>query len=412
MMKMNKLTAITVMLLLFSLKVIAQTNTQSNSPYSAYGLGLTNNLSTGKTNALGNSGIAMPSATAINNLNPASMAGIPLKNFMYDFGFKAQSASLSEGAGSESKFNATFSNLAFAFPLSPKSGLGVTLMPYTNVGYTIDGIISDIEGSQDTFLTNIEGSGGLNTLDLNYGYSILPNFRVGVKGSYLFGKIEQTETNIFTNNQLTIHDYNRYNGLQLGGGLQYDFSEKFSLGSIVNLPTSLNGNKHSIVYQLYDDEIVTDEDLSDFKLPLELGFGFRGKIADNYTFYADYRKNFWDATNQSDKLGTYTDQDIYGLGVEFLPNGNPLSYWNAVQYRAGFNYDTGNLTINNEKVNNYALSVGMGLPLNKRNNSTLNLMYSYGQKGQVNNGLIKENYHLLTLNLSLNGLWFIKSKFN
>ena len=137
-----------------------------------------------------------------------------------------------------------------------------------------------------------------------------------------------------------------------------------------------------------------------------------GKIASNYTFYADYRRNFWNSTHQSDKLGDYTDQNMYAFGIEFKPHGNPLSYWNAIKYRAGFNYDTGNLTINDTKVENYAMSVGMGLPLNKRNNSSLNLMYSYGQKGQVDNGLIKENYHLITLNLSLNGLWFVKSKFN
>jgi hypothetical protein len=42
----------------------------------------------------------------------------------------------------------------------------------------------------------------------------------------------------------------------------------------------------------------------------------------------------------------------------------------------------------------------------------LNFGYSYGQKGQVSNGLIKENYHTLTLNFSLEDLWFVKKKIN
>jgi hypothetical protein len=42
----------------------------------------------------------------------------------------------------------------------------------------------------------------------------------------------------------------------------------------------------------------------------------------------------------------------------------------------------------------------------------LNLGYSYGQRGQISNGLIKENYHLLTLNLSFEGIWFKRRKIN
>jgi len=40
----------------------------------------------------------------------------------------------------------------------------------------------------------------------------------------------------------------------------------------------------------------------------------------------------------------------------------------------------------------------------------LNISYSYGQKGRISNGLIKENYHKISVNLSLDGIWFVKRK--
>ena len=50
------------------------------------------------------------------------------------------------------------------------------------------------------------------------------------------------------------------------------------------------------------------------------------------------------------------------------------------------------------------------MPLNSSSNSMINIGYSYGSKGQITNGLIKENYHLLSINLSLEGIWFQKRK--
>ncbi|MEC8683167.1 MAG: aromatic hydrocarbon degradation protein, partial [Bacteroidota bacterium] len=82
-----------------------------------------------------------------------------------------------------------------------------------------------------------------------------------------------------------------------------------------------------------------------------------------------------------------------------------------VEYRAGINYDTGYLNIAGSDVSSYAVSVGLGLPVS-RSGSKLNLMYSYGRNGKIANGLIRENIHSLSLNFSLDGIWFMKPKYN
>lgn len=411
---MNRNLLITIIFLQITNYVVSQQpNDLTSSPYSLYGLGLFNNINTGKTNSLGKAGIAMPSLTEINNTNPASYATIPKSRFFYDIGFIGQYESLYEGNNKESKFNANFSNLAFAFPLNDKSGLGITLIPFTNVGYYVQGIETGIDGSAETFTSNIEGAGGLNDLQLNYGYSLARNLRIGLSGSLLFGGIDETEMNIVEQTSLSLEEENFYSGFRFGTGVQYEISKNFAVGATIKMPTSLKGSQTKTITTSSGDVISDDNDLDDFKLPSEIGFGISTTLNNNFLLNVDYRKSFWDATNQMDRIGTFQDQDFLGIGLEYIPKKDGLNYFERIAYRAGFNYDNGNITIDNNKIENYNLSLGFGLPIGvASSNSMLNFNYSYGQRGLIENGLIKENYHLVTLNVSLEGIWFLKRILN
>jgi opacity protein-like surface antigen len=408
---MSKNNIFSLLIFLFAFHLFAQTeNTLTNSPYTLYGLGLTNDLNTGITNGLGKSGIAMKSNNAINNLNPASLGGIFSNSFFYDIGFKAEIETLNEKGNKENKASANFSNIAIAFPVTKKSGLAITLIPYTNVGYSISGIETDIEGVDSYFLTDIEGSGGLNNFQFNYGYSLTKKLRLGISSSLLFGNITQLETNYIGSSTLIIKDRNNYSGFQFGAGMQYDISKNISFGGIVNFPTKLAGKQQSTVSQSYESDLITDNTLDSFELPLEIGFGFEARFDDRFIFNLDYRKNYWDATEQSDNIGHFVDQQFLGFGLQYEPDKRALDYFKRMQYRIGFNMDDGNLSISNERINNYAINFGVGFPTRENSNSMINLGYSYGSRGQVSYSLLKENYHSITLNISLEGIWFQKRK--
>ena len=391
---------------LFNLLFIVQTiysqstNNLSSSPYSLYGLGLSNELNTGKTNSLGNTGFAMPSTHAINGLNPASFGAIPKGSFLYDIGLKLQQEKLFADGNEEFQFNGNFSNIAIAFPLSEKSGFGFSLIPFTNVGYTVLGLENSIDGSSDTFLANINGSGGLNEIQLNYGYSINNKFRLGIKGSYLFGNIKEEETDFIGSSILNISKVNTYSGFRLSTGLQYDITKNISFGGIINLPSKLNGNQVRTIVANADEPVEETNDLEIFKLPLEVGFGLHTKLSDKLFFNIDYKRSFWGTTNQTDLIGNFVNQDFIGIGTEFIPIKNSPNYWKRINYRAGFNIDNGNLAIKDNRISNYNINFGLGLPISIRRNSLLNFNYSYGKKGQVSNGLIEENFHTVTLNFS------------
>ena len=152
-------------------------------------------------------------------------------------------------------------------------------------------------------------------------------------------------------------------------------------------------------------------DIDSFSLPIEFWLGLNAQLRKNLSLTADYTKEFWSATGQIDGLSAFIDQDIIGLGMEFSGGGNPLYYANKIQFRAGMNYSSGNIKISEKSISDYGVSLGVGLPVQPNKKSMLNLTYSYGQKGQISNGLIQENYHQFSLNISLEDISFLKSKF-
>lgn len=417
-MKINQIIfSTTVLILIGSQQITAQSEALTSSPYSLYGLGVINQTSIGKFNSLGYSGIGIKSPYELNNLNPANYALVPQNSFLYDIGVTGEFNNYSNSSASEEKSNVNFSNLAFGFRVMENLGAGITMTPYSDVGYSILGVSSNIEGSTESFESNITGLGGLNDIKLNVGYSLIPKLRLGLSASFLFGNIEETESFIYSSTTFESIEKTNYSGARLGFGLQYDINDKITIGSTVQLPTSLNGNlKRSVNKTLSGIEIsVEDENsdyVSDFKLPLELGFGMSIKPIDEITFSADYKKNFWTDTNQSENIGSYQDQNIYAFGLEYLQDPTSYKYGQRISYRLGYNYDNGYLAIGDNKVEGYNFTAGVGIPTSRGTHSMINLSYSYGSKGLLQNVLIKENYHLITLNLSLEDLWFVKRKIN
>jgi len=116
----------------------------SSSPYSLYGVGSLYDSDFGIIPSIGSSGMALPSDVFINNLNPASLAYLPLNHFMFDVGGKAIATTFEGSSKSEKRNNFQFSHIAFAFPITKKSGFSVALRPYSSSAFTISNCLSQI----------------------------------------------------------------------------------------------------------------------------------------------------------------------------------------------------------------------------------------------------------------------------
>ncbi len=410
---MNKI-ILAVSLIFLNVGMLFSQN-ESNSPYSLFGLGSLYESNYGGIPSLGGSGVALPTKRFINNLNPASLAFIDKNSFLFDLGGKASSTSYKNQDTNEKKDNFYFSHIAFASPITSKSGFSFALKPFTNSTYEITNLEIPIQGSTESYLASIVGTGGLNAFDFSYGYLLSDKLSVGFTGSVLFGSIDEKRTMTIAESITTIEEENDYNGFRPTFGTQYSIDSTFTIGATVKLPTTLKGSRVRSISTINNSGTIVVEDgeasdVDNFHLPTEIAFGVSKTFKDlNVTF--DYERKFWGSTNQSDEFGDFSDQDKFSLGASYMKKGRKMSYLDMIQYSGGISYDTGYLVIDDEKVKNAAVHVGLGFPL-ENFHSFLNVTYSYGQRGKVNETLIKENYHLLTLNLSLEGIWFVKRKYD
>lgn len=409
----NKILAISL-LSLFNL-CYSQSNSLTSSPYSLFGLGKINESNIGITNSLGKSGVALGSEYQLNGLNPASLASIKLNTFFFDVGLKAEYNYFGDKTSETKKSTYSFSNISLGFPVNKKSGLSLSLTPYTEVGYNFDGLVSSIDGSTDTFSSTINGTGGLNNLNINYGRKITNKMNVGISARYLFGSIKETEVASIEDDYIVIEDKNYYNGFNFGIGIQYQLLEKLNLSSVLNLGSDINGSRDRLIYKVIDGseseiENSKNNSIKKYKTPTEITFGIKYNFLKNYVLVSDFKRSFWSSLDLKDNIGKYVNSSVFGFGIERFKNSENRK--TNFRYRAGFNFDDGNLSFNDRKISTYTYYLGLGIPFGTNSKTFLNISYSYGSKGVVSNILVKEKYHSLSLNINFADNWFVKRKYD
>lgn len=369
---------------------------------------------------MGNTGIASKNLFSINKTNPASITSIASSAFLYELGLSSTYSNKKTINSTQTNADINVAHVAMAFEVKNYWKMNFGLVPYSKVSYEID-VTKPVEGSTQYLNTNISGSGGINEVFWGNGVKLGKNLSVGVELSALFGNISETQLIYIGSSTTTITNSKNYFGLGLTSGLQYTINNIFgtetTFGATLNLPTSLSGTEDetgtksftgSDEYTILDE---TDIDIDNFELPTKVGFGISSIINKSLTVNVDYKRNYWSDSYISNNTYKYQDQDIYGVGVEYQPSKNISSFWNKLKYRAGANYNSGYLVLSKQKIDNYALSLGVGIPLSKSlYSSMLNINYSYGKEGTINNQLIQDNYHKLSINFSLLGNWFQKAK--
>ena len=386
----------------------------SSSPYSLYGVGSLYDSDFGGIPSIGSSGIALPSDVYINNLNPASLAFMPQNHFMLDIGGKAIMTTYKSSSRSENRNNFQFSHLAFAFPVTKNSGFSIALRPYSSAAFKISNLQLPIANSQDYYYLTATGSGGLNDFDLSYGYKFGKKLSLGATASVLFGSTTDDRSFLVMNTITSIQKKTNYNGLRATFGAQYKIDSTFTIATTFKVPAQIKAAKVQTVQSVADEVITAVEsdvksDTDDYYMPLEMGIGISKRFKNNLNITLDYEKSLWSKTSQAELYGTFVDQDRFAMGFTYKSKKNIRKYWDSVQYATGVNFDSGYLEVDGKRVNNAAISFGLKLPI-ENTYSALNITYSYGQRGRISDNLIKENYHKISLNLSLDGIWFVKRK--
>lgn len=405
-----------IILFLMIQSIYTYSQSVATSPYSVYGLGSLYESDFGSLSAMGNTGIALPSSTFINNKNPASLGYIGSNSFFFDFGVKTIQSTYEDNSKKENKKNFQFSNIAFAFPINSKSGISFALKPYSSASYLISDYKLKIENSNEDYYLNADSKGGLNNFEIAYGHKISKKITLGITPSIFFGNIDENRSFIIANSETQISKNSSYKGIRFTIGSQFKVNSTFVLGLVAKAPAKISATKSQFITSVNgsETELIVDDIVSDatsYYLPLEFGIGANKVFKNNMSLSLDYEKSLWRTTNQSSIYGDYTNQDKLSVGFSYFNNKRHTNFSKRLHYFSGINYDSGFLLINNQRINNMAFSIGMGIPL-EFTHSLLNISYSYGIKGKVSNDLIKENYHKIGVSLSLEAIWFVRKKYD
>ena len=112
--------------------------------------------------------------------------------------------------------------------------------------------------------------------------------------------------------------------------------------------------------------------------------------------------------NTSNELG---NSFKINLGGEFTPDYSSVSsYLKRVTYRVGFSYEQTPYVINGNQLKDFGINFGWSLPVGRF--SSLDMAFKYGQRGDIQDNLIKEDYIKVYFGFNFNDQWFQRSKYD
>ena len=414
------------------------------SPYSFYGIGSLKFKGTVENISMGGLSIFTDSIH-VNLRNPASFTGNNLKGFGFNgesrpvkfaIGGSQSSVALKSDSGNDKANTTTFDYFAVSLPVG-KFGVGFGLLPYTSVGYKL-------EATNDNGLTSnrFNGEGGLNKAFAAVGYQFNEELSLGIDISYNFGNVQNNSIAfIYDENdelvQFQSKESNRsdLSGLNVNFGLSYKtmLTEKLQLISgLTYAPkstlTSNNTRSFStlLINQSNGQEFIIntiESDLegqnlktTDLSLPSRVSVG--AGIGAPKKWFLGSEFTFQNTSKFSNPLfeipnAKFVNSSTIAIGGFYIPNYDSFSkYWKRVVYRGGLHFENTGLEINNETINEFGMSFGLGLPLGGKYFSNANVGLEIGKRGTTNQNLIQENFINLRFSLSLNDRWFQKRKYD
>ncbi|XMO87367.1 hypothetical protein AAFN75_03580 [Algibacter sp. AS12] len=412
----------------------------TTSPYSFYGIGSLKFKGTVENRSMGGLSIYNDSIH-VNLRNPASYASDNLELWdnesrpvKFAVGGSYTSSTIESSTSSDDASSTTFDYLAVNIPLG-KFGVGFGLLPYTSVGYKLEGTNAD--GDIDN---RFEGEGGLNKAFLGFGYQVAKGVSVGVDFQYNFGHTKNSIVNYQYSDGLPTQYQSKENnrsdlsGLNINLGLSY----KTMISKNLEFVSSVTYTPKSTLVSLNERTISTitvgsqgqesernvvnldlsADGLDETELVMPSKFTFGGGIGKPRKWFVGAETTFLKTGSFSNELfsngTTYEDAYSFSLGGFYIPQYNSFrSYWKRVVYRAGFRTEETGLNINDESIKEFGISFGVGIPVgDARLFSNANLGFEFGQRGTKNSNLIQENFINLQLSLSLNDRWFQKRKYD
>jgi len=402
-------------------------NNNTSSPYSRFGMGDLYSYGFGRSAAMGGASLASRYNQQINISNPASYTAIDSLNFMFEFGIDARYSKFENDLGSANANDINFQYFAMKFQVNDWIAASLGLVPFSDMGYAVD-VHEEIDNVGGV-LTKYYGAGTVSNAFFGVAVEPLKNVSIGANLNYMFGKLNH-------NAEVYFLDAADFYGMQQYGDFRisnfgFDFGLQVTLplkddthlvfAAILENKPEYNAHFSNITQKNLSSGKTVDRDTlyfaqddeSSIQMPLTFGGGI-SYVKDNVLeINVDYFHQSWsNATFLGQKSEFITDLNKFAIGGEWIPDKFSIrSYLKKIAYRVGFNYEETYLILGNQQINDFGISFGVGLPIN-RSLSTVNIAAEFGRRGTTDNGLVLENYARLNLSVNLYDLWFVKRRFD
>ena len=420
--------------------VMGMAQPKLNAPLTRFGLGDIVQADFVSSSAMGGLGAAWHHIYQANLVNPASLGHLEATAF--ELGLFGKVTGLKQGEQTNSVWSGNADYLSLSIPLiNPINellerrdldfswGLNISVTPYSEVGYSVRS--ADFVDSIGVVSRNFQGLGGTNKFNVVNGWKYR-SLAVGLKLSYLFGESEYlTETvfdDLFNNYEHVERSNFSVRGWLWSVGAQYDLDlglsprqngRRLTLGVHYNGSNSFTTRGDYINYvqnpffQTADTARYQVDARSEGTLPSELGVGVRFEETTKWSFGVNYTTTNWSEYVNEARPEDLSDSWRMSGGISYTPDFSSISsFFDRVEYRAGFFYQTDPRSLADEQVDHFGITAGMGMPfVFQRYFSFVNLGLEYGRRGSEDS--LKENYLRVRVGITLNdNQWFLKRQFN
>ncbi len=426
MLKIYRPALATLAVLLFTGATVSMAQSRSDgSVYSRFGLGERAYFLSSQSQAMGHAGSALGSFRYANLANPAGLADQFFTRV--NGGMTMERLSSSETGLDDSILNSgRFNAVHISFPIrTRKTGIGLSLEPFTHVNYRIDKTTSIVaDGTETPVLTTFQGNGGLYQMTGAVGQRLTSNLSAGLAVSYVFGLLEEAQRTTFNNVRFTDSDLSnntRLSGASATLGLRFQrqgvlgWDRPIAMGLSVTLPSTLSGERTLTLDAGTTSDTLTVVGSGNIDLPVRILFGLMFQPATEWTVVADIHHERWSSLSSDFSLPGVgvgnqgvMDRTRLAAGFEYWPGARrPFGpYFVRMAYRMGVYMDESYVSPHpSEQIRSIGVTGGLSVPTGIPG-TTIDLNLDVGRRGTTSDGLVRDRYMKFGININFGERWF------
>jgi hypothetical protein len=389
---------------------------QGGSNYSVFGVGDIIYGHTSSAQAMGGTQIAVPSNNTISIFNPSLWGKIKTTRVQTGYRFNQNIIDNSENVllQNNGAMNGFYS--IFNFDTTKEISAGLMFSPLSSVNYYMSVPINPYDSATLGLNGNIlyRGSGGLSNITLGLGSKIIDGLYLGASLSAIIGKVEHCFLTNITNTHTTNYQINNTNiisGFSSNIGVYFEPIENLGIGAFYNITP--NGDIEERSEYLYDpilsltrDSVIVSKTKSE--KPSFYGAGLSYKT-EKLLFAIDYLNGNFKNISVFNPQNEFHNLNRISLGTILLGNPNPYSSLIArTSYKLGVYTEQLYYNVNGQKIRENGITTGFQFPISRTAQIDFSLVF--GQRGNLDNGLIKEYFGRMMIDISIGDKWFTPIK--